>query len=263
MTVKRDAAGKVERLVVKQPEGEFGFKNLAASGASGPGMTADELMAKVVQASGGEANIKKITSRVLTFNIDFVHQGVQAHGTTWVKPQSKTATDMIITALGKTIALDYDYFDGTGGQDISTFGPPAAYTGKRLADARRAADLYADLHWKDDYTKIDVLRVTKCGDEDCYAVAFTPKEGTKFTEYFSTKSFLLLKREGVQTAATMAVEIPYTVTFSDYREVDGLKVPFKQVTATIANGDVVTTVTSLKHNVPVDDAVFAAKKLKL
>lgn len=262
LMVKRDAAGKVERVTVKQPEGEFGFRNTAYVGTS-LGITVDDLHNKVVQAAGGETNIRKVTSRVSTFDIDLVHQGVQAHGTTWIKAPNKQASETTFTALGKTIALGYDYFDGTKGEDISTISPAEAYTGKKLADIKLASDLYGTLDWKTSYDRVDLSRTAKCGDEECFAVAFTPKDGTKFTEYYSTKTFLLIKREGVQTASTMAIQIPYTIMFSDYRDVDGVKIPFKTMSSTVTNGDVVTTVRSVKHNVKVDDSVFGPKKVKM
>ena len=88
-----------------------------------------------------------------------------------------------------------------------------------------------------------------------------PEKGSKFTEYYSTKTFLLMKREGVQVSSTSSVEIPYTLTYSDYRDVDGVKLPFKTVSFSNANGNIVTYVKTVKHNVAVDDSAFNARKV--
>jgi hypothetical protein len=49
------------------------------------------------------------------------------------------------------------------------------------------------------------------------------------------------------------------VHLDDYREVDGLKVPFK-VRFAFESFDITLRVTELKHNVPIDDAVFQKPK---
>ena len=97
--------------------------------------------------------------------------------------------------------------------------------------------------------------------EDAHAVEFEPEKGTKFTEYYSTKTFLLLKREGVIPSSTSSQSLPYTVLFKDYRRVDGVMIPFQTVNNTPSNGDVVTTVKSVKHNVTIDNKLFAPRKL--
>lgn len=92
-------------------------------------------------------------------------------------------------------------------------------------------------------------------------VTFEPEKGTKFTDYYSTKTFLLLKREGVEPSSTSSSDQPYTTTFSDYRDVDGIKIAFKSISNTTANGNVIVTLKEVKHNVPVDDGMFKSRKL--
>lgn len=258
--VKRDAAGKVEAIVMVQPGNELELRPIAAD--EKPPIAVDELYGKVLAAAGGEAAWRRLTSRVVTSKIDLEQQGVKATATSWSKSPDMAATETVMFALGKEIARGWEYFDGTGGEQALTFLPGDKYAGKRLEDARLAADFHAMLDWKSKYKTVAVKRIAKVGDEEAYAVEFEPEKGTKFTEYYSTKTFLMLKREGVIPSSTSPQSLPYTITFSDYREVDGVKLPFKQVNNTSANGDVVTIVTSVKHNVPIDDKLFAPRKLQ-
>lgn len=260
LTVKRDAAGKVEKLVVTQPEGEFGFKSLAGV-ASSVNITVDELMQKTIEAAGGEANWRKLSTRVSTFSIDVENQGVQGFGTSYSKAPNKSATETTITALGKTIATGFDYFDGTGGEEVYSFSPADKYTGKRLEDVRLAADFYAGLDWKSKYKKVEIVSLGKVGDEESYVVSFEPEKGSKFSEYYSTKTFLLLKREGSIPLSTSSVTVPYSITFSDYRDVDGIKIAFKTTNYTATNGSIVTVLKDVKHNVPIAESVFKPRKL--
>ena len=96
----------------------------------------------------------------------------------------------------------------------------------------------------------------KVGDEDVYIVEKQPEKGTKVTDYISTKSFLVLKRDSVIVSETAGVELPQTESFSDYRNVDGVMIPFKVVSNNIANGDIVLRVTNVKFDVDVPDSVF-------
>ena len=257
LKVVRDTNGKVEKVVTIQPEGEFGFKPAGDK----PPITIEELYAKAVEAAGGDANLRKITSRVTTFEIDLENEGVKAAGTAYSKAPNKSATETTMTALGKTVATGFEFFDGTTGEEVYSFAPAEKYTGKRLENVRIGADLFAMLDWKSKYRSVDVTGIAKCGEEQCYTVAFTPEKGSKFTEFYSTKSFLLIRRDGVQVSSTNSMEIAYTLMFSDYKEVDGVKLPFKTTSSSAMNGNVVTFLKTVKHNAPVEDSIFRPRKL--
>ncbi|MEP7213054.1 MAG: serine hydrolase [Acidobacteriota bacterium] len=259
---KRDADGKVASVVVTQPEGEFEFKRKAAKAGDMPLISVDELMQRSIDVIGGEANWRKITTRVSEYDVDLENQGVKATAVAYAKAPNLTATETKMTALGKLIATGWEYFDGSVGEDIYSFAPADRYSGKRLEDVRLGSDFYAPLDWKLNFKKIEVKGTGKVGDEDAYIVRFEPEKATGFTEYYSTKTFLLLKREGVVPSSTSSQQLPYTITFSDYRDVDGLKLPFKMVNYSISNGNIVTVVKSVKHNVPVENSIFKMRVLK-
>lgn len=260
LTPKRDAAGKLTAVSVTQPEGVFEFKLAAA--VSKPEITVEELRSKAIAAIGGEANLRKITSRVTTADVDLVHQGVQAKSTTWAKAPNKSATETTMIALGKKIASGWEYFDGTEGYEHYSFAPAEKYAGKRLDDIRLFSDFYAGLDWTTDYKKVEVTGTGKVGDEEAYIVSFEPKAGTSFRQFYSKTSFLLLKHEGTVASSTNQSVIPYTIMYSDYRDIDGIKLAYKTVNNNPGNGDIVSTVTSIKHNVDLKDAIFSARKLK-
>lgn len=259
LTAKRDAAGRVKSVVVTQPEGEFEFKWTDAKPEGKPKITVDEAMAKAIEASGGEANWRKLTSRVVEFNMNFENQGVQGSGKQFSKAPNLSAGETSFTALGKTIGTEFEYFDGTSGQDEISFAPTDKYSGKRLADVKLSADFYGLLNWKANFKKVEIAGVAKVAEEEAYKISFEPVAGTNYTEYYSTKTFLLLKREGIISSSTSEQQIPYSVLYSDYRDVDGIKLPFKTISNNIGNGNIVTTIKSLKHNVSIDDKVFGPR----
>ncbi len=255
---KRDAAGKIVGLITDQPGATVEWKRL--EGETKVAITVDELQRKAIDAAGGEAAWRRLTSRVVESDIDLENQGVQGKSVSYAKAPNKNASTTTMTALGKTIATGWEYFDGTDGAQSYSFSQADKYSGKMLEDARLGADFYGMLDWKSKYKKIEITGTGKVGDEDAYIVSFEPEKGTPFKEYYSTRTFLLLRREGVIPSSTSPQSLPYTATFSDYRDVDGVKYPFRTVNNSVSNGNIVTVVRSVKHNVAIDDKVFGPQK---
>ena len=99
-------------------------------------------------------------------------------------------------------------------------------------------------------------KITKVGDEDAYVVERRSEKGTPITDYVSTKSFLVLKRDSLIVSDTLSLELPLTQTFSDYRNVNGVVIPFQTTANTLTNGDVVLRVVDVKFDVDIPDTVF-------
>ena len=256
MKVKRDAAGKIESVTLVQPNGEFEFKRTEGELEEQPKITVDELMTKTIAALGGEANWRKLTSRVTKFEIDFENQGVKGFGTRREKSPNLAATEMTFTALGKPIGTDFDYFDGSGGGDIISFAPAEIYTGQRLEDVKYTHDFYGLLDWKNNLKSSEIRGVEKVGDEDAYVVVLRPEKASEVTYYVSQKSFLPMKQKTLIVSSTSSEKTPQTAVFSDYRAVDGVMIPFKTVSSNTSMGNVVTYIKEVKHNVTIDDKAF-------
>jgi CubicO group peptidase (beta-lactamase class C family) len=250
--VARNGAGNVAGIVLNQPEGRFSFRRLASTGL----ISTDDLIAKMITAYGGEQNMRKHTSSLTKVEIDMESQGVKAEGEISARAPNLSASDMRLKALGKQIGTIVSYFDGAAGGEVISFGPEETYTGRRLEDIRLGADFYDVLNWKKNYKTIEVKRMAKVGDEDVYVVEKRGERGTPVIDYVSTKTFLVVKRDSVVVSDTTGVELPQTQSFSDYRMVDGVMVPFKMVSNNIANGDIVLRVADLKWDVAIPDAVF-------
>lgn len=96
-------------------------------------------------------------------------------------------------------------------------------------------------------------KVDAAGGDDRQAVLkITPEGGRVVTMYLDRATGLPVKQEQPQQDRTL------TLTFSDWREVDGVKFPF-QVRQSTGNPkyDALVTLTEIKINVPVDQSAFA------
>lgn len=262
MKVRRSAEGKVEGVIMIQPEGEFPLDLVGtAAQEEKPKFTAAEIMGKTIDALGGVEAIKAATSREVKFEIDFENQGVKGSGTSYAKAPNMSATETTLTAAGKQIATIHDYFDGTAGGESYSFSSSDTYTGQRLEDVKLTSDFYGVLNWNKNMKSATVKGVEKVGDEEAYVVVLSYEKASDLTYYISSKTFLPLKVTTIIASSTSAQKTPSTQLFSDYKMVDGVMTAFKSTTESPGMGTIVTYVKEVKNNVAIPDAVFKPKEV--
>lgn len=248
-------------LFLEQPQGNVVLQKITEEGApavaaqSAP-ISIDELLTKMIAAYGGEENLRKHKSSLATVEVDLENQGVMAKGTISARAPNQSASEMTFIALGKKLGSMNSFFDGSAGGEMVSFAPAETYSGKRLEDVKAGSDFYDVLNWKKNYQTINFKRMGKVGDEEVYIIERKNEKGTPVTDYISTKSFLVLRRDSVVANETAGIELPQTEQFSDYRNVDGVMVPFKMVSNNIANGDIVLRIVDLKFDVDIPETVF-------
>jgi len=219
------------------------------------------LMAKTIAALGGEGNMRKLRTRVTKFELDAVNQGVKGYGVIYQKAPNKSTTKTILTALGKKIGWINEYFDGEKGLDEFSFSEPDEVTGKRLENAKVKNDFHSFLELKAKLKNLAIVKMDKVGGEEVYVVSMEPKSGTKYTMFISAKTFLPLRRTSVIVSSTSSRRIPTSEVYSDYRNVDGVMIPFKITNVNPGMGTIVSYVKDVKHNVKISDKKFR-KKIK-
>jgi hypothetical protein len=79
------------------------------------------------------------------------------------------------------------------------------------------------------------------------------------TRYVSTKSGLLLKEESWITSKGVGTA-PLTVQYDDYREVAGVKIPFRLTSESRLTGKQVMQFTEAKANVEINAKTFTLPK---
>ena len=95
----------------------------------------------------------------------------------------------------------------------------------------------------------------KVGERDAYIVENATDNRTE-RYYFDSQTGLLLRK--MTTSKTVLMAFPEQVDFEDYRDVDGVKVPFTIRYSAIDTYDSWTrTFTEIKRNAVVDDTLFA------
>jgi outer membrane lipoprotein-sorting protein len=103
---------------------------------------------------------------------------------------------------------------------------------------------------------VELLGKEKVGDRDAYVLRFTPKTGPASRQFMDAETYLLVKSVVTANVPQLGTDIEQTVEMSDYRDVDGVKVPYR--TRSINQVQSLTiTFTKVEHNTPIDDRSFA------
>ncbi len=99
------------------------------------------------------------------------------------------------------------------------------------------------------------VRKDKLDGKDVYVILGTTTAGRRERLYFDAETGLLLRRTtAMQTPIGI---IPQETDFEDYRDIDGVKVPFTIRTLTLDAGSTATRkYAEIKANAPVDESTF-------
>jgi photosynthetic reaction center cytochrome c subunit len=221
----------------------------AVPGASAatPPPTVDQIIEKYVQAIGGAAAIEKITSRAAKGNLSA--RGFELPLEVYQKAPNKQV--MITHTPGGDAAQG---FDGETAWVVNPDGRGEQPTAQQIARAKRNADIHRALHFKDIYARMRLARMEKVGDRDTYVVFAFPR-GDSFEQLqFDAQTGLLLR--AVTFEDTALGLLPTQIDYEDYREVDGVKLPFR-VKSSTPDRTITIQFDEVKLNVPVDDSKFA------
>jgi zinc protease len=125
-----------------------------------------------------------------------------------------------------------------------------------LADVRRGALDLAAIKIQEPFPRMTVTGRERVGGREAVVLEAKASPGATSRYYFDAQSGLLLRV--LTLRETVLHAIPEQIDFEDYREVDGVRLPF---TVRVSNIDTYFSSTrrfsEIRHNVDVDDSVFA------
>ena len=225
-----------------------------SAGGSKPGEAkpvfppADQLLDKYLSAIGGAEALQKVTSRVEKGTLT-AFGGQHFPVDVYTKAPDKRLSVMHLSNGDSVTA-----FDGKEGW-LSVPGRVHMMTAAENAAARIDADLYFPLHVRTLYKAFRVDAGEKIDGQETYFVMGRNPGQPPISLYFDKDSGLLLRL--VRYAETPLGRNPTQIDYADYRDANGLKVPFRWTISRPGNQFTVQ-VEQLQQNVPVDDAKFVA-----
>jgi hypothetical protein len=223
---------------------------------------ADAVLAKYISALGGEAALRRVTTRVITGTQDVPTGPGGSVPTPARLERSLKAPNLVLDVYTADTFTISSGFDGQGQWATTQNGNVTSSTpgGVDAERAARAAAFYEPLTLKQQYRTLTVDGIARISGHDAYLVTGTPAANTPERLYFDTQSGLLLRKWTYIEA--MAGRNPYQIDFDDYRNTgSGVKIPFlvhmsPAGTRTELETGSTLRITSVKDNVPLDDAKF-------
>jgi hypothetical protein len=225
-----------------RPEGNQGAQQQPAS------LTADQLLEKYTQALGGDAAIAKLKSRTMKGTV------TTAAGLSLGYELYQSAPDKVLAVITSPQGVTERGFDGSTGWEKGQRGI-RDLGGSEVYYLRRYPDLLKDIKLKEQFSRMQAAGKDKINGRDVYVVRGTTTDNRRERLYFDVETGLLLRR--TTSTSTPIGNIPEQVDFDDYRDVDGVKLPFTiRVSAIDPFYSVTRKFTEIKLNVPIDDKRF-------
>jgi hypothetical protein len=225
---------------------------IVAGAAKGP--SADQILDKYIQAIGGAQKVAALKS--------FVGKGTfEGYDTNHLKVPMEVyakAPGQLAQVMHIQIGDSTDVFDGKEGWIASVDRPvrllpdlPGYEQDAAKLDAALAIPVgikQALTQWKAGFP------VTSIDDKEVQTVEGKGAGGTRFKLYFEQETGLLARQLRYEPTAvgTLLIQVDY----SDYRDVGGVKLPFKWV-VTWTNGQSFNEFTEVQANVAIDASRFA------
>jgi photosynthetic reaction center cytochrome c subunit len=215
--------------------------------ATGNAPLPDVVIAKYLDAIGGAAALSKVKTR-------------QEKGTITISGRD-LPVEIINKTGGKQLTLVHlsngdsvTAYDGISGWTSVPNHPAHPIPSTESISARTEIDLQLPLHVKQLFEQLKSMPPENIGDRQTYVVAGINAEEIDAKLFFDKDSGYLLRI--LRYTKTPLGQSPTQIDNDDYRDQDGLKVPFRK-TISRPNSRIAIRIDEVKFNVPVDNARFA------
>ena len=215
-----------------------------------PQRVVDEILERYTTAVGGQTAIERITS--YRAKGKFATSLFRELGTyeVWGKDPNKTLSVIQFPRIG-TLKK------GSDGETRWVQTPVATVDDEGssgMAEIEKDADIYNAGKIKSLYESMRLEGKARLSGRDVDVIEGKPVKGPAEKLFFDSQSGLLLRWDMVRRNPKRG-NVFVKVHLTDYREVDGVKVPFN-VRFAFESFEIRLTVDELQHNVPLEDAMF-------
>ena len=211
--------------------------------------TVDELLARYVEAMGGEKAIKAVNTRVVKGVLDI--PGVSRGGSfeTYQQAPNKGMSVFMAHPFG-TIKAGYN---GRAAWLHTVAGLQPIKNPGELAAVQRETDIYSPIRVKANYAKVTLLGTSQIGYRDMYVLDLQPAQGATERLYLDAKTYLPARINTVRKFGATAE--PVEIYMDDWKAVDGIQFPFS-ISQRASRITMSFTVKEVLHNVAIDASLF-------
>jgi hypothetical protein len=217
-----------------------------------------QVIDKFIAAIGGAQRLAGLTSFIAT-GTSLGYEGLGGGGTFQIFAKAPDERTTTITFKDHPERGDSTRaYNGTTGwvKQPRAAVPEYEYSGSELDGVRMDALMSFPGRLKQDLTGMRT-NTTDLGDLDVQLVQGSGPNGLLVTLYFDKKTNLLIRM--VRFSKSPAGRVPTQIDYSDYRDVNGIKFPFKYTFSWLDGRDSFE-IKDVKTNVAIDPAIFGRPK---
>jgi predicted Zn-dependent peptidase len=211
------------------------------------GLTAMNVMSSYIGAVGGKDNLMKVNTMTTKADVTIAGAPFKPVATVKMKMPNKSSFSIKANMGGQEMVLMKRNFSGEKGY-MEQQGQTIMMTDEEINEAKLIEGIFDELYFTDD--QIELVSINSIDNEDVYKIKVTKNEKTSF-RYYNVKSGLLISVEEQDESKN----ISSTTKYGDYRDVDGIMIPFYlEQNAGGQNLEFVTT--EVKINEDLKDSTF-------
>ncbi len=216
---------------------------------------AEKILEMTLKAQGGREMLEAKQSRILKGKFLIEVSGQSQEFTVERYEQAPNLFYLEIDLGGQKIKAGSN---GSVYWDVQPGSGASVDEGDEKTVSARRARFYKQLYWKEDFPTVETVGKVDLDGRSCYKVQLTPEVGSPITHYYDRKTGLPAQTESVRD--TDGETITIVDKLEDYREVDGVKLPFRRVRLVTSEGTPPRTFTyawtSIEHNVTIPEKKF-------
>ncbi len=219
----------------------------AASGAKPAALpSAEQVLDRYEQAIGGKAALARASSRILKGS-RIGADGVLVPEEVYQKAPNKM---LVVTSYPEVVFRSG--FNGAGAWAKSSRGESST-SSEQLTEITREAESYGNTRLRELYSQMTVEGRATLNEREAIVVSATTRRGLSEKLFFDSQTGLLLRR--YRESKTALGPYPTQVDYDDYKEVEGVKLPFA-IRWSIPGRSWGRKIVEVKPNPAIDDATF-------
>ncbi len=212
-------------------------------------ITGEIVINDYLKAVGGAGKLQAVKTLESHFTTEMMGQAINID-------MYQMAPNMMAMTVGNgQMVFQEMKFDGTTAMTGGMGQSQTATEGPVFETTKEQAVMFPQLSYKAD--ELELKGIDNVEGESCYKVIVT-RDGKSETQYYSVKTGLLMRSVKSEEAAPGQV-VTMTTDMSDYKEVGGIMIPHKMVTAGAMPTPMVMEAKSIKVNEAIDKAMFEIK----
>jgi hypothetical protein len=234
-TVKVDTSDFVDYVHLGKINGKWMVVNVlwepnraeARSGddASAAGLpAAEDILEKHIEALGGRAAHDKLATRIITGAVVVPEQSIALDMKRFEADPASMYQELAMEGFGKTMRGT----DGVTAWRIHPRGGASLILGSEKEFLLRQTRFNSALHWREFFSGARCAGIEEVGKRPCYRIVLATSGGDKETWFIDRETHLLARKE-MTYRYDESEDMPIVELPSDYREVDGVLIPFKVV----------------------------------